>query len=887
MAGEKILVAGGESAIREIVSFNLGRKGYDVTAVEDLQTAQEMIHVDPPDLLILDVLPPGVDSYEFARQVGASSTISLILLTVIQEGLEGILGLNWSADDIVIKPFSIRELASRVRAVLRRKRLAHSSAGGAHLIDNLSNSSSAKRILVVVDEPHTARSIKKKLDLDGYQTLEARDGFQALEKVLRHELNLVILDVGMQGQDGLETLEHLRKFSDIPVMMLTGFSDSEVRIRGLELDADDFLSKPFSSRELSSRIRAVLRRTKQTVDPPDGDQPKSVSSRRFAIGTRRESVEEEKIAPCPQRILRQLLATYGTGLLNEPSRVDAFLADLCGGYRKERHLIVLAMRDRIPAELLAHTQGVAFLLPRLTRRLQERYGLSAEAAQWAIGSWGAALNVGKIHGLAGRVASEGSVSTDRETLVTFYHATNGSRWRNNMNWLSHAPLNSWYGVTTDRSGRVTRLTLSKNQLSGSIPPELGDLFSLKLLYLSSNKLSGPIPPELGNLSSLTSLALSNNQLSGSIPPDLGILSDLTLLYLSRNRLNGSIPSEFGNLSKLKSLDLSYNRLSGSIPPELGNLDNLTLLRLSRNQFRGPLPSKLRNLPKLKKIDLNEEDLSVERTSPNRASHANRSTPFERSLQNDIDILVAFYDATGGENWYNNKNWLSNEPLDFWHGVTTDSNGRVEFLYLPNNELRGSIPTGLGFLSNLTWLDLSNRHGSLGGTNKLKGPIPTTLGNLSNLARLNLSNNQLSGPIPHQLDSLDNLGMLDLSNNQLSGLIPSHLGILYKLTSLSLGNNRLSGSIPPQLGNLPELMLLDLENNQLSGSIPPQLGNLSNLTLMDLRSNQLRGPIPHQLANLANLKFLELSGNMLYGPIPPQLTSLMKEGYRPQDEDIPF
>ena len=90
----------------------------------------------------------------------------------------------------------------------------------------------------------------------------------------------------------------------------------------------------------------------------------------------------------PRRILRQLLADYGPALLNEPARVDAFLSDLCGEYPRERYLLVQALRERVPADLLSQPQSVAALGPRLTRRLQERYGFSDEAAQWAIESWG-------------------------------------------------------------------------------------------------------------------------------------------------------------------------------------------------------------------------------------------------------------------------------------------------------------------------------------------------------------------------------------------------------------------------------------------------------------------------------------------------------------------
>ena len=97
--------------------------------------------------------------------------------------------------------------------------------------------------------------------------------------------------------------------------------------------------------------------------------------------------------PNPRHILRKLYADYGETLLNEPERVDAFLADLCGECHRERYLIVQAMRERIPAELLAQSQGRAIHGQRLSQRLESRFCFSTEAAHWAIDSWSAILDI--------------------------------------------------------------------------------------------------------------------------------------------------------------------------------------------------------------------------------------------------------------------------------------------------------------------------------------------------------------------------------------------------------------------------------------------------------------------------------------------------------------
>ena len=87
--------------------------------------------------------------------------------------------------------------------------------------------------------------------------------------------------------------------------------------------------------------------------------------------------------------------------------------------------------------------------------------------------------------------------TGKEILVALYHATNGPNWFNNDNWLSNTPIGEWHGVTVGSGGRVTQLSLRLNELTGVIPPELGNPASLTTLDLRSNDLSGEIPPELG------------------------------------------------------------------------------------------------------------------------------------------------------------------------------------------------------------------------------------------------------------------------------------------------------------------------------------------------------------------------------------------------------
>ena len=227
---------------------------------------------------------------------------------------------------------------------------------------------------------------------------------------------------------------------------------------------------------------------------------------------------------------------------------------------------------------------------------------------------------------------------DREVLVKLYDAMDGENWTNSTGWLTERPIREWHGVINDSSGRVTRLLLESNRLSGEIPKELGSLSNLQRLELGNNDLTGEIPRELGNLSDLETLLLGSNspttggltgglpkelgtlsklealhlrfnQLSGEIPAELGNLTSLETLLLAANRLSGEIPAELGGLSNLTSLEITYNGLTGKIPKELGSLSNLTRLLLGHNQLSGDIPKELGNLSNLKSLSLEGNQLS--------------------------------------------------------------------------------------------------------------------------------------------------------------------------------------------------------------------------------------------------------------------------------------
>ena len=121
-------------------------------------------------------------------------------------------------------------------------------------------------VLVVDDEPIVRDVVVRYLDREGYGTLEAGDGEEARALVERGRPDLVVLDVMLPGADGLELCRWIRGRSELPVILLTARGEEADRIVGLELGADDYVTKPFSPRELAARVRAVLRRSAPAVD---------------------------------------------------------------------------------------------------------------------------------------------------------------------------------------------------------------------------------------------------------------------------------------------------------------------------------------------------------------------------------------------------------------------------------------------------------------------------------------------------------------------------------------------------------------------------------------------------------------------------------------------
>lgn len=207
-----------------------------------------------------------------------------------------------------------------------------------------------RRILVVDDEERMVRFIRLNLEHDGFRVITAFNGTQAVNKVRSEIPDLVLLDVMMPDLDGFEVLKIIRETSTVPVIMLTAKGDEEDRVHGLELGADDYVTKPFSPRELVSRVRAVLRRVEPATPAQHGLI--LVDSHLKLDFDRREVWLDGKLVqlrPTEYRLLYHLVQNAGWVLTH-----DQLLTKVWGyEYRDEPHYVRLYinyLRQKLEAD---------------------------------------------------------------------------------------------------------------------------------------------------------------------------------------------------------------------------------------------------------------------------------------------------------------------------------------------------------------------------------------------------------------------------------------------------------------------------------------------------------------------------------------------------------
>ena len=430
------------------------------------------------------------------------------------------------------------------------------------------------------------------------------------------------------------------------------------------------------------------------------------------------------------------------------------------------------------------------------------------------------------------------LQAERDALAVLYRDTGGDAWKHRDNWLTSSPVEDWYGVAVHAgSGRVHTIDLRDNGLTGSIPPEIGNLESLVNLFLPGNGLTGSLPSDLGKLSQLEYLSVAGNDLTGSIPPEIGNLR-LASLSLSGNRLSGSIPPELGRLSRLEDLNLDSNELTGFIPPEIGGLARLASLRLSGNRLTGFIPPELGRLSRLEILSLGSNGLTG-------------------SIPPEIGGLSS-----------------------------------LRRLALTANDLAGAIPAEIGNARRLSELWVSDNP-------SLWGLMPRSLLSLKELQDFDAGGTQLCAPLdPGFREWLNGLSSVSVEECEVGVVERMALAELFNTTggeawenargwntdadleswhgvtvedgrvrSLLLAGNGLRGSFPAAIVTLSELRQADLSHNDLTGALPWDIGHMSSLATLLLTDNAgLDGLLPFSMVRMTRLAVLEYEGTGLC--IPP-------------------
>ncbi len=207
-----------------------------------------------------------------------------------------------------------------------------------------------KLVLVVDDEARMVNLMRMNLELEGARVITAVNGREAIERVRDDMPDIVLLDVMMPSMDGFEALKRLRQFSQVPVVMLTAKDSEEDRVTGLELGADDYVGKPFSHRELASRIRAVLRR--HYIAPPEPQTQVRIDERLTVDFARREvqvNSERVNLRPTEYRLLYHLVQNAGYVMTHEQLLTRVWGPE----YRDESHYLRLYatyLRQKIEAD---------------------------------------------------------------------------------------------------------------------------------------------------------------------------------------------------------------------------------------------------------------------------------------------------------------------------------------------------------------------------------------------------------------------------------------------------------------------------------------------------------------------------------------------------------
>eukprot|EP00563_Minutocellus_polymorphus_P010689 CAMPEP_0181062420 /NCGR_PEP_ID=MMETSP1070-20121207/23071_1 /TAXON_ID=265543 /ORGANISM="Minutocellus polymorphus, Strain NH13" /LENGTH=637 /DNA_ID=CAMNT_0023142493 /DNA_START=93 /DNA_END=2003 /DNA_ORIENTATION=- len=406
--------------------------------------------------------------------------------------------------------------------------------------------------------------------------------------------------------------------------------------------------------------------------------------------------------------------------------------------------------------------------------------------------------------------------------------------RNGWNPETNQPVCAWEGITCDEDGSIIALDVAGSDLRAKIPPEYGQLKSLRSLNLAECDLYGPIPPEVVSLPNLESFDVSANAVDGTIPSSFAPSGSMRNIVLRDNRLKGPLPDPLP--TELAVLDVSKNHITGTIPWSYEQLHSIAFFDVSHNELVGSLPYHI----------------------------------------GDLQNLQGFF--------VNNNRLMGTIPYSF----SRDDSNLVQ-LFLEYNDLSGTIPAGLADIPPLKDLFVDG--------NKFTGTVPRSLCKLTLNEdffkdKFNVSGRDGCTSISCPVNTVSEEGVYPCHQCPRQGFSPylGHnkkcyyldermiLDVFWKRTD---GPNWIGGDGWNVLNaekcmfqgitcnNAGKVINIALPNMNLRGTIPEELGYLSQLQHLNLSNNELTGFLPSDL-RFAPLESLDLSGNRIEGFVPPML-----------------
>jgi two-component system cell cycle response regulator len=268
----RILIVDDNSLNTELLTAKLSSEEYEILHSYSGEAALKKADRELPDLILLAIIMPGLDGYEVTKRLKSNfrtKDIPIILITASHGTEDKRKGLEAGADEFLNSPVDTSELRARIKSLLSLKQYREQlqvrtqSEKLSSTVAEQHESTQEKTLLLVEDDEVSIKLILNYLAGKPYKIEPFTDGIHAINRAKKGDVDLILLDLLLPGMDGFEVCQHLKgriQTQNIQIVMITCLKDTESRVRGIELGADDFLIKPVNREILTARITALLRK---------------------------------------------------------------------------------------------------------------------------------------------------------------------------------------------------------------------------------------------------------------------------------------------------------------------------------------------------------------------------------------------------------------------------------------------------------------------------------------------------------------------------------------------------------------------------------------------------------------------------------------------------